>query len=463
MLKIIKNSFILLFFITMSFSLVMGQEVVPVKEVVKETPKEAPKEATKEVDKNFPLKDGDTWVMVGDSITAQHLHTNYIEAFCYARYQKLNFCFRNSGVGGDTIPSALARFDWDAAPWKPTIISIELGMNDKNGFATDKYIENMGKLNDKVKALTARTVFISASPMNNGDTSENLGGNGKLNDFSNALKIYAATQGSPFADQFHDLLDIWGKNKPRETSLALKGSIESALNLKNLPGTEHLKAYLAEIAKDTQPLISMQGDAVHPGPPGQLMMAASILKNLNATGFVSSAIIDATGKVEEAKGCTIDNAKAEKDILTFSRLDETLPFPIPQGTKSVISLYPTILELSQYTLKITGLKSEKYTVKMNTVLVATLTAKELETGVNLTDLDKGPIFTQGSAILNAVNAKEGVVGQWRNASRSASAANANEEAKSKVEPLRKAVEEADAKIRLAAKPIKLDFEIAPAK
>lgn len=63
----------------------------------------------------FPLKDGDTWVMAGDSITAQHLHSNYFEAFCFARYPQLTFRFRNSGVGGDTIPKVLARFEWDVA------------------------------------------------------------------------------------------------------------------------------------------------------------------------------------------------------------------------------------------------------------------------------------------------------------------------------------------------------------
>src|SRR5215831_5298101 len=78
----------------------------------------------------FPLKDGDVWVMAGDSITAQHLHSNYIEAFCYARYPKLKFAFRNSGVGGHTIPTTLARFDYDIAAWKPTVVSVELGMND---------------------------------------------------------------------------------------------------------------------------------------------------------------------------------------------------------------------------------------------------------------------------------------------------------------------------------------------
>ncbi|HEY7155655.1 MAG TPA: hypothetical protein VH575_16960, partial [Gemmataceae bacterium] len=53
---------------------------------------------------SFPLRDGDLWVMAGDSITAQHLHSNYFEAFCFARYPKLKFAFRNSGVGGHTIP-----------------------------------------------------------------------------------------------------------------------------------------------------------------------------------------------------------------------------------------------------------------------------------------------------------------------------------------------------------------------
>src|SRR6187401_2119311 len=61
----------------------------------------------------FPLKHGDVWVMVGDSITAKHLHANYFEAFCFARYPDRKFAFRNSGVGGHTIPTTLARFDFD--------------------------------------------------------------------------------------------------------------------------------------------------------------------------------------------------------------------------------------------------------------------------------------------------------------------------------------------------------------
>ena len=79
------------------------------------------------------LKDGDVWVMAGDSITAQRMHTNYIEAYYRTRFPKLHLHFRNSGIGGNRTGSVLARFDYDVAAWKPTIVSVELGMNDVNG------------------------------------------------------------------------------------------------------------------------------------------------------------------------------------------------------------------------------------------------------------------------------------------------------------------------------------------
>src|ERR1051325_11482723 len=165
----------------------------------------------------FPLKDGDTWVMAGDSITAQHLHSNYYEAYCFARYPKLTFRFRNSGVGGDTIPKVIARFDWDVAAWKPTVVSVELGMNDQGGYTVDKFIENMGQLDGMIRAAGARPVYFTSSPMNNGDTMARPGGNTKLHQYAEALKNFSADKNAPFADQFHAVIDVWGKNKPRES------------------------------------------------------------------------------------------------------------------------------------------------------------------------------------------------------------------------------------------------------
>src|SRR5580765_1061388 len=102
---------------------------------------------------DFPLKEGDIWVMAGDSITAQHLHSNYFEAFCFARYPNMKFAFRNSGVGGHTIPSTLARFEYDIAAWKPSVVSVELGMNDQGGTPTNQFVANMDTMVKRIRAI----------------------------------------------------------------------------------------------------------------------------------------------------------------------------------------------------------------------------------------------------------------------------------------------------------------------
>jgi lysophospholipase L1-like esterase len=411
----------------------------------------------------FPLKDGDTWVMAGDSITAQHLHSNYFEAFCYARYPKLTFRFRNSGVGGDTVPKVLARFDWDVAAWKPTVVSVELGMNDQGGYSVEQYIANMGKLSEKIRSVGARPVFFTSSPINNGETMARLAGNHKLDQFATALKQFADQEKAPFADQFHAVIDVWGKNKPNEPLANALPAMRAAAHDDKLPGVEHLRAFLADLDKSHIRFVSMQGDAVHPGPPGQLMMAAALLKELGAEGFVSSATLDSEGKVLEARGCTIKAVKKEDGKLSFDRLDDSLPFPIPDEARSVVPLFPTILDLSRYTLKITGLPEGHYRLAVDRTAIATLTAKDLEQGVNLTAYDKGPIALQCKQVLGTVAGKEALVGQWRNLSRQAATGKGNPGSEEALRRVAEKAEEADRRIHATAQPMTRHFEIARAE
>ncbi|MBM4036463.1 MAG: hypothetical protein FJ291_32405 [Planctomycetes bacterium] len=284
--------------------------------------------AVAETKAEFPLKDGDVWVMAGDSITAQHLHSNYFEAFCFARYPNLRFAFRNSGVGGHTIPSTLARFGYDIEAWKPTVVSVELGMNDQGGTPTEKFVANMGTMVERIRFIKARAVVLAASPINNGDTMANLGRNKRLHEYAAALKEFSAKESIPYADQFHALLDIWGANKPKESLANSIALLKQLAQDDTVAGAEHLRAFLAAQEKSPLKAVSMQGDPVHPGPPGQLMMAAALLKGLGADGFVSSVALDASGKLGEAKGCKVDAIKADGARLAFDRLDERLPFPI---------------------------------------------------------------------------------------------------------------------------------------
>jgi hypothetical protein len=248
----------------------------------------------------------------------------------------------------------------------------------------------------------------------------NLGGNGRLNEFSVALKDYAAKENILYADQFHALVDVWGRNKPKETLANSLPALKQIAQDDSVAGVEQLRGFLAAQDKSPGKAVSMQGDAVHPGPPGQLMMAAALLKALGADGAVSSVTLDAAGKVAESKGCKVDAVSADGVKLVFDRLDERLPFPIPDDARAIVAFDPTVLELSQYLLKVTGLKDGNYALKINGVPAATVAAKELDAGVNLTALNpvpqrmttpanENPIVAQMRAILAAVAAKEGVV------------------------------------------------------
>jgi len=417
----------------------------------------------------FPLKDGDIWVMAGDSITAQHLHSNYFEAFCYARYPKLKFAFRNSGVGGHTIPSTLARFDYDIAAWKPTVVSVELGMNDSGGTKTNDFIKNMGTMTERIRKSGARPIIFSASPVNDGTTSAKLAGrNQRLDEYATALKGFSEKEMIPYADQFHALLDTWGKNKPREKLLATLVELKAAAADDSIAGVEGLRVFLAAQEKNPAKGVNLTGDPVHPGVPGQLMMAAALLKDLKADGFVSSATIDAEAGKADAKGCAITDVKAENGGVSFERLDEKLPFPIPDDARVALSIAPDVLALSEYTLKVTGLKEGEYVLKIGGVVAGRFNAKELGTGINLTSLapiamakDVNPIIMQMRGVLKAVSDKEGVVGMWRALSQKAHAKGAEQTLMADLAALTKKVEDADAKIRDAAKPQKLHFEISP--
>ena len=306
----------------------------------------------------FPLKDGDVWVMAGDSITAQHLHSNYFEAFCYARYPKLKFAFRNSGVGGHTIPTTLARFDYDIAAWKPTVVSVELGMNDKGGTPTDKFLANMGTMVERIRSIKARPVILAASPVNNGETLAKLaGGNQRLHEYAIALKEFCKKENIPYADQFHALLDLWGQNKPRETlanSVAtLKqrcpgrcaGRRRASAHVPRGPGEESRQARV---------------DAGRPGPSRPARPADDGRRAAEGIGrrWLRQQPDDRRGRQarrsQGVQGGWHHSARRGAGVRPAGRA-AAVPDPgrSPRGPAAV----PDDLDLSQYTLKVTGLKA----------------------------------------------------------------------------------------------------------
>jgi len=83
----------------------------------------------------FYLKNGDRVVFYGDSITDQRLYTTFVETYIVTRFPKLNVSFVHSGWGGDRVTGGGGgpidrRLQRDVLPYKPTVVTIMLGMND---------------------------------------------------------------------------------------------------------------------------------------------------------------------------------------------------------------------------------------------------------------------------------------------------------------------------------------------
>jgi len=329
---------------------------------------------------DFFFKDGDVVVMIGDSITEQHLYSNYVEMWTVTRFPKWKLTFRNVGIGGDRSVGGNARFARDVLIHKPTAMTVDFGMNDGGyrAFGDDTfkpYMDGLQGMANQAKGASIRTAWVTPQPL---DTAEQgstalTGYNQTLEQFSAGVKAIADKNAGLFVDQFHPYLAVLDNARG-------KG-----------PKYDRITG----------------GDAVHPGPPGQALMAAAILKGMNFPALVSTAEIDAaSAKLVTSQNCMIEQIVKKDGGLAFTRLDAALPFFPPEAT-SILPHVSLLDELNDYRLKVTGLAAGKYEIRLGDVKVAELTADQLAAGVNLAGdvLAKGPIAEQMKGVKLAVENK----------------------------------------------------------
>lgn len=328
---------------------------------------------------DFFFKDGDVVVMIGDSITEQHLYSNYVEMWTVTRFPKWKLTFRNVGIGGDRSVGGNTRFARDVLSHKPTAMTVDFGMNDGGyrAFGDDTfnpYMNGLQGMASQAKLANIRVAWITPQPLDTADQGSTalVGYNQTLEKFSEGVKAIAEKNEGLFVDQFHPYLNVLDAARSKS------------------PKYERITG----------------GDAVHPGPAGQALMAASILKGLSFPTLVSAADIDASGKVITTNNCTIIDAVTKDGSLTFVRMDSALPF-FPADATGILSSTPILEELNQYTLKVTGLNTGKYEVRIGGKKLTEFRSEELAAGVNLAShvLSTGPIAEKIKTIRSAIEAK----------------------------------------------------------
>ncbi|MEI6033990.1 MAG: SGNH/GDSL hydrolase family protein [Verrucomicrobiae bacterium] len=342
----------------------------------------------------FFFRDGDRAIILGDSITEQKMYSTLVESFVLSRFPEWKISFRNTGWSGDTMGLRTRKgldpgFERDLKPLQPTAVTIDFGMNDARagdaGYA--QYVSSAATLADKLSALGARVAFITSSPEERYVEGQPAGSayNPMLRKYSDGLKQTAKEKGLLFVDQLAPMIEV----------------IESGR-----------KAGVLATKEGGPRLVP---DGVHPNWAGHLVMAASILKGLNAPPLVSRVEIDAkSGKIHSEKAVVSDVKTGE--TVSFTRLDDAMPWPMPADEvrpAAAIPGFSAFDDLSAYSLKATSLEAEKYKVSVDGKELGTFTKSQLAGGVNLAEpaLKCLPEIRQ---LLDAIVAKNEIFfNRWR--------------------------------------------------
>ena len=118
---------------------------------------------------DFAIRDGDTVVFLGDSITAAREYGKIIENYTLLRFPERKVRFINAGKGGETAKGSLARLDKDVFGQGATLVTVAYGVNDIGwGFKADEshkreYLTAIGELVDRCQKHGVRVFICSAA------------------------------------------------------------------------------------------------------------------------------------------------------------------------------------------------------------------------------------------------------------------------------------------------------------
>lgn len=339
---------------------------------------------TARADDQFYLKDGDRVVFYGDSITEQRLYTTFVETYVVTRFPKADVKFVHSGWSGDRVTGGGGgpidvRLKRDVFAYKPTVMTVMLGMNDAgNGPFDPKIFETYSKGYEhivdaaKTELPDLRLTLIEPSPYDD------------------------VTRPPAFEGGYNAVLIRYGDFVK---DLARKNHLDFAdLN------TSVVDATKAAFASDPENAKKLNPDRVHPAPSGQLLMAAALLKAWKAPAIVSKVSIkigDDVAKADAAKA-EVTDLEGSNSSVRWTQRDESLPFPI-NLKDPIIDLAArssdVVQTLDAQLLQVSGLTAGDYTLKIDDKDLGTFNRSQLADGINLATLPT-PMFDQAVAVHN---------------------------------------------------------------
>ncbi|HEU5396560.1 MAG TPA: SGNH/GDSL hydrolase family protein [Verrucomicrobiae bacterium] len=336
----------------------------------------------------FAIKDGDTVVFLGDSITAARGYTKIVELYTLMRYPEARVRFWNAGKGGDTASGAVSRLERDVFAHGATVVTVAFGINDI-GWGTKADQEHKQKYLDGIRTIVTECqkrhvrVFICSPAVLHQDPDE--GENGFLQKMADEGMALAKSLGAGTIDISRAMREVQRK------VVAANAQEKDPKNITRL----HVD------------------DGIHLNDLGQLAMAWAMLKGLGAEAEVSDATIDAAaGKAVSATGCKITDVKKLADGVSFVRLDAGLPMNLGVLSALQYRFVPVPDTLNGYFITVKGLAPGRYNIRAEGRLLGAWDANQLAAGINISSatgdgwVPGGPWDAQSDAVKEVVDARD---------------------------------------------------------
>ena len=341
----------------------------------------------------------DRWAVVGDSITQGSRYHSFIYLFHATRHPEREFRSYNCGISGDSAAGAVQRFDWDIGVHRPTVATIMLGMNDVNrGLyapgqageaveaqrrgAIEAHLAALAQLAERLQALSCRVVFITPSIYDQTGAlqAENcVGVNEALGRCGEGARGLAARLGAGVIDLHGPMTELNARRQQADPAATLVGP-----------------------------------DRVHPGDPGQLVMAYYILKGQGVAGTVAEMGIDATAGQPTTQGnCRITDLQCQGATVRFTCTAAALPYPVLPAAAPALQWVPFMDDLNREMLTVTGLPAGQYAVLVDGRLLVAAAAPELAAGLNLAGNPRSPMLKQALAVMAAEEKRQAVAARMR--------------------------------------------------
>ena len=333
----------------------------------------------------FAVRDGDTVVFLGDSITATRGYGKIIENYTLLRFPDRTVRFINAGIGGDTAAGGLTRLQRDVFDHGATLLTVAFGINDIGwGLHADE--EHRRRYLDSIRGIVQACrdrgvrVYVCSAAVTGGDPDKTE--NDYLQQMCDEGLAVARQEGGQTIDVQR------GMRKILRRVLSVNESLPAAKR--------------AALHRE---------DTIHLTELGELAMAWTILKGLGAPSEVSSCTMDARQvRAASASGCRVIDLESSDNSLAFTRLDDGLPFN--NGLFAVHDWrFVPMNQLNAYELTAQNLRPGSYTLTAGGREVGTWHSADLQRGINIASATAnvwqpgGPWDAQATALKSLTDAR----------------------------------------------------------